>query len=93
MSEILQKLHATGKQIIVASDLYKAGFLSHLTPQGFYIRLAQLPEGERPQDHGGFNAGGRVTWASPEAAAAFAEHHLRYWAERMTTPIRKRNAA
>jgi hypothetical protein len=81
--EIGQKLRATGKQVIVVADLIKAGVFGDITPTGVYVRLQQLPVGERPLDWGAVKAGGSIAWMNPEAAAEFAEHHLRYWADRI----------
>ena len=80
MSEILKRLYAAGKTIIVVSDLIEAGVFPDMSPQGVYIRLAKLPVGERPEDWGAIRAGGRIAWLSPEAAAEFADHHVAYWA-------------
>lgn len=83
MSEIGQKLRATGKQVIVVSDLIRAGVFGDITNQAVYLRLSQLPVGERPLDWGAVKAGGSIAWLSPEAAARFADHHREYWKKRM----------
>ena len=83
MSEILKRLYATGKQVIVVSDLIGAGTFPGMSPQGVYIRLAKLPVGERPVDWGAVVAGGRIAWMNPEAAAEFADHHIAYWEARV----------
>ena len=93
MSEILEKLRATGKDVIVVADLIRAGTFGELTVPGVSIRLSQLPVGERPEDWGAIRAGGCIVWLSPEAAAEFADHHMAYWTERMTIPKNRRNTS
>lgn len=89
MSSIKQRLEATGKPYITIADLLRAGAFAGVTPQAVYLRLAQLPEGQRPEDFGAFKAGGCITWAGADQAARFAEHHEAYWAMRF--PNRKQS--
>lgn len=86
MSDIEEKLRITGKQVFVVADLYRAGVFGDITPAGVSIRLGQLPVGERPEDWGAIRAGGSTVWLSAEAAAKFAEHHIKYWTKRMEIP-------
>lgn len=82
-SEILERLHATGKRVLLVSDLIRAGVFGDRSVSAVYIRFSGLPAGERPLDHGAIKAGGATAWLSPDSAADFVEHHNAYWRERM----------
>lgn len=87
ITTVEQRLRATGKTVITVADLIRAGvFNPELTLSGIYLRLAQLPPGERPEDHGGVRAGGSMCWFNVEAAVKFAEHHRAYWMQKHGRP-------
>jgi hypothetical protein len=91
MQDILTALRANGATgVVTIADLIRAGGWPEIDKDSAYIRIRALPEGERPIDHGAFNAGGRIAWASPEAAAAWLDHHREYWARRQALPYGQR---
>lgn len=77
MTPIEQHLRRLGKDYLTLADTF-AAIQPGISKQGYYLDVSKLPEGERPEDHGAFRAGGTITFCLD----AGVEWALRYAAYR-----------
>lgn len=81
MTPIEQHLRSLGKDYIILADIFKA-INPPITRDGFYLDVSKLPEGERPEDHGSFRAGGSITFCL-DAGVAWALRYAAYRQKRI----------